>query len=154
MKERTNKSEQLRHRSIVLYDGVCALCNWFVRFIVDRDPDRRFVFAPLQSDVGRKLLADHHAVVASLDTVILVKGERVVGRSEAAFQILAGLQTAWRLLLVFRPLPRRFTDAVYDIVARSRYRVFGRYDACPIPAADQRSRFLDGAFPSSSPKQN
>ncbi|MEK6649425.1 MAG: DCC1-like thiol-disulfide oxidoreductase family protein [Bacteroidota bacterium] len=150
MKERTDKTGDPGGASVILYDGVCALCNWAVRFIVERDPEGQFLFAPLQSDVGQKLLIDRRLPVDALDTVILVEAEEVFGRSEAAFRVLGRLRTAWRVLLFFQYVPRVVTDGAYRLIARSRYRVFGRYDACPMPTPEQRKRFLDGAFPSST----
>jgi predicted DCC family thiol-disulfide oxidoreductase YuxK len=77
---------------------------------------------------------------------MLVEGGKIFGRSEAAFRVLGQLRTTWRVLLVLRFLPRWMTDGIYRLIARTRYRVFGRYDVCPIPTAEQRSRFLDGSF--------
>ena len=131
---------------LVLYDGVCALCNWAVRFIVARDERRVFVFAPLQSDVGRQWQVRFGIPHDALDTVILVQNSRVHVRSDAAFRILRELKTVWRALLVFRLLPSAIPDLFYILIARSRYGVFGRYDACPIPPPEERHRFLDGAF--------
>lgn len=150
MKERTDKTGDSGGASVILYDGVCALCNRAVRFIVEHDPDGQFLFAPLQSDIGRKLLIDRRLPVEALDTVILVEAEGVVGRSEAAFRVLGRLRTVWRVLLVFQYMPRIVTDGAYRLIARWRYRVFGRYDTCPIPTPEQRKRFLDGAFPSTT----
>ena len=150
MKERTDKTADAGAVSMILYDGVCALCNWAVRFIIDRDPEGQFLFAPIQSDIGRKLLIDRRLPVDALDTVILIEPEGVFGRSEAAFRVLRRLRTAWRILLVFHSMPRVVSDGAYRLVVRSRYRIFGRYDACPIPTPQQRMRFLDGAFASST----
>ncbi len=131
---------------VVLYDGVCALCNWAVRFILAHDARRVFVFAPLQSDVGRRWQDRFGIPRDALDTVILVQDGRVHVRSDAAFRILRQLNTVWGVLLVLRVLPLSFSDLFYNLIARSRYRVFGRYDACPIPSPEDRHRFLDGSF--------
>lgn len=134
---------------LVLYDGVCALCNWAVRFILDRDVRGVFHFAPLQSEIGRQWLERAGLSVDVLDTVILVQEGRAYVRSDAAFRILRQLRTAWKFLVVFHALPAFMTDAVYRLVARSRYRVFGRYDTCPLPPHADRHRFLDGSLPTS-----
>lgn len=130
---------------LVLYDGVCALCNWAVRFILDHDAEGVFRFAPLQSDVGRQWQERFGLPVDALDTVILVQDGRAFVRSEAAFRILRQLRTTWRFLTVFQLLPAFVTDAVYRLVVRWRYRVFGRYEACPLPPPEVRRRFLDVA---------
>lgn len=127
---------------LVLYDGVCALCHWAVRFIVDRDLPGAFRFAPLQSELGRQWMTREGLSVNDLDTVVLVQEGRAYVRSDAAFRILAQLETRWRILAVFRHLPSFITDACYRLVASTRYRVFGRYDSCPLPPAHLRHRFL------------
>lgn len=132
---------------IVLYDGVCGLCNGFVRFILPRDPAARFRFASLQSAFGRALLARHGRDARDLDAVYVVTsrggGERVLAKSEAVLHVLARLGWPWRAGAIAAPLPARLLDAAYDLVARSRYRLFGRHDACPLPAPEWRGRFID-----------
>ena len=132
---------------IVLYDGVCGLCNGFVRFILPRDPAARFRFASLQSAFARALLARHGRDARDLDTVYVVTSrggdERVLSKSEAVLHVLARLGWPWRAGAIAAPLPARLLDAAYDLVARSRYRLFGRHDACPLPAPEWRGRFID-----------
>ncbi|MCU0454259.1 MAG: DCC1-like thiol-disulfide oxidoreductase family protein [Bacteroidetes bacterium] len=128
---------------LVLYDGVCALCNWAVRFILDRDPVGVFRFARLQSDIGRQWQERFGLPVDALDTVILVQDRRAFVRSEAAFRILRQLRTGWKAVLIFQILPSFISDLLYRLVARWRYRVFGRYDSCPLPPSEARHRFLD-----------
>lgn len=133
----------LREHPIVLFDGVCHLCAGVVRFAIARDPAARFRFAPLQSPLGRALLARHGYDPDAIDAVVLVDGDGAHDRSTAALRIAAGLRAPWRwlappLLLVPRPL----RDAVYGWVARHRYRWFGRSDDCLVPTPEIRSRFL------------
>lgn len=151
MTQHTHNLDDPEGAPLVLYDGVCALCNWAVRFIVERDAHGVFRFAPLQSDIGRRWQERLGLPVDALDTVILVQGGRAFVRSEAAFRILVQLRTAWKFLAVFQAFPALITDAVYRLVARWRYRVFGRYDFCPLPPSSVRHRFLDGSLPSSPP---
>lgn len=132
---------------LVLYDGVCALCNWAVQFILEHDAQGVFRFASLQSEIGRGWLARAGLSVDALDTVILVQERQTYVRSDAAFRILRQLRTAWRLLAVFRVLPTFITDLFYRFVARWRYQVFGRYNACPLPPPSVRHRFLDASPP-------
>lgn len=151
MTQHTHNLADSEGTPLVLYDGVCALCNWAVRFILERDPQGIFRFAPLQSDIGRRWLERSGLPVDALDTVILVMDGRATVRSEAAFLILRQLRTGWRFLALGRMLPAFLTDAVYRLMARSRYRVFGRYDACPLPPPQHRHRFLDGSLPPDTP---
>lgn len=146
MEERTNKNGHFRESPVILYDGVCALCNWAVRFILEHDPEACYRFAPLHSDAAMRVLANVQAVGELPDSVILVEEGMVFARGTAVFRVLAQLRTNWKVLLIFRVLPRGVTDGVYDLVARIRYRTFGRYDACPIPTPEQRKRFLEGSF--------
>ena len=126
---------------ILLYDGYCALCNGWVKFLLRVDPNGAMLFAALASDTGHRLLQSHPEVVG-IDSLVVVAGGKVSTRSTAVFRILSYLGWPWKALTVFRLIPREIRDAVYDVVAYWRYRVFGRYDACPLPPAGQRSRFL------------
>lgn len=129
-------------RRTVLFDGVCNLCNASVLFVVDRDPHARFTFAPLQSAEAQRLLAERGYQGAELNTVLLVEGDRVYARSSAALRVARGLSGAWPLLYAFLAVPRPLRDAVYNWVARNRYRWFGREDVCRIPTPELRARFL------------
>jgi len=134
---------------ILLYDGVCGLCNRLVQFILRRDPEGVFRFASLQSALAAGILARHGADARDLDTVYVVVNagqadEHLLPRSDAVLFILQQLGGIWRpAAFVIRLVPRPLHDWGYRIVARNRYRVFGRYDACPLPSQDTRSRFLD-----------
>ncbi len=157
---------------ILLYDGVCALCNRLVQFILRRDAAGLFRFASLQSALAGRILARHGADPRDLDTVYLVvnadqSDEQVLPRSDAVIFILRHLgagevslgQTRqapvptpahirgrflWPLMaLLLQLVPRPARDWGYRLIARNRYRVFGRYDTCPLPGEDVRGRFLD-----------
>ena len=127
---------------ILLFDGVCNLCNGFVQFIIRRDPEGMFRFASLQSELAQELLKERGLDPAALDTVVLIDGERAFTRSDAALQVAGRMGGAWPLLKVFRVLPRAWRNAVYDWVARHRYRWFGKKDQCMVPTPELRSRFL------------
>lgn len=129
--------------AIVLFDGVCNLCNASVRFILRRDPHGRFRFAALQSDSGRRLLAEHGLPADALSTVVVVADGRVYTRSDAALRIARGLAGGWPALGALRVVPRFLRDAAYRAVAASRYRVFGRRDECMLPTPELRARFLE-----------
>lgn len=126
---------------ILLFDGVCNLCNGTVRFVARRDAGRRYRFCPLQSALGRALV-DAHGGTAELDTIYLVEDGRLYDRSTAALRVLRGLRMPWPLLSAFLVVPRPVRDAVYNFIGRRRYRWFGRQDRCPLPDAGLAARFL------------
>ncbi len=128
--------------AILLFDGVCNLCNGAVRWVILRDSAARFRFASLQSEAGRGLLAQHQLPVDALDTVVLVEGDRHWVRSDAAFEVLRRIGGGWALLSALRIVPRPLRDLVYQWVARNRYRWFGRRDECLVPTPELRARFL------------
>jgi predicted DCC family thiol-disulfide oxidoreductase YuxK len=130
-------------RPVILFDGLCNLCAGSVRFVLERDPAGVFDFASLQTDAARALLSESGAPPDLPDSVVLVDGDGIHVRSEAALRIAARLRTPWPLLSVFRILPRALRDAAYDFVARHRYRWFGKRDACLVPTPALRARFLD-----------
>ncbi|MBB6097698.1 putative DCC family thiol-disulfide oxidoreductase YuxK [Deinobacterium chartae] len=126
---------------VILFDGVCNLCNGAVQFILLRDPQARFRFASLQSETGQRLRAAGQ-VPEDTDSFVLLEGGRTYLRSDAALCIARGLGGPWRLLYVLILLPRPLRDAVYCLIARNRYRIFGRREACLLPRPEWRSRFL------------
>jgi predicted DCC family thiol-disulfide oxidoreductase YuxK len=127
---------------VILFDGVCNLCNASVLFVIDRDPRGQFAFAPLQSEYGSSLLRTYGYRGDALTTVLLIEDERIYDRSTAALRIARRLSGLWPLLSVFRIVPRPVRDLAYDWLARHRYRWFGRTDACRVPTPELRSRFL------------
>jgi predicted DCC family thiol-disulfide oxidoreductase YuxK len=127
---------------VVLFDGVCNLCNGTVRFIILHDTRRVFRFAPLQSATGQQLLAAYGIDASRLDTFVLVEGDRCLVRSDAVLAIARHLAFPWSLLVIFRFIPRPVRDWMYGIVARNRYSWFGERNECLIPSADVRARFL------------
>ena len=135
---------------LVLYDGRCGLCDHFVRFLLRIDRHDRLRFAALQGPIGAAILETHGRAGSPLSTVIVVPdylsaAPHLLERSDAALFAIASTGGVYRVGSLLRLLPRFFRDAVYDLVARSRYRLFGRFDACPIPAAESRAKFLDFA---------
>jgi predicted DCC family thiol-disulfide oxidoreductase YuxK len=134
-------------RALLLYDGVCALCNGVVKFLMKRDRGDRFRFAPLQSELGREMLArfDIHTFP---DGVVLITGaltpaERIYRRSDAVQESLRQLDEPWKQMgKALNVLPRFLREWGYSVIARYRYRLFGRYNACPVPSPEQRSRLL------------
>lgn len=135
-------------RHLILYDGVCGLCNKWVGQIMPRDPKAQFHFASLQSERGRSLLTRYGKNPELLDTIYVLvdyksASPRILARSRAALFVIARLDSPWRFLRIFELLPTFILDAGYSLIARYRYRFFGRYDRCLMPAADYASRFID-----------
>jgi predicted DCC family thiol-disulfide oxidoreductase YuxK len=132
---------------LLLYDGVCGLCNRLARFVLTRDSRRVFVFASLQSSMGQTILTRFERNPADLDTVCLVRhylaAPSLFVKSSAILEVARELGWPWRLFTVFVALPVPMRDWIYDRVADNRYRIFGRYDTCRIPTAEERSRFID-----------
>jgi predicted DCC family thiol-disulfide oxidoreductase YuxK len=128
--------------SVILFDGFCNLCSALVLFVIAHDPEGRFRFASLQSPAAARLLGERSHPGPSLDTVVLVEGDRVYSRSSAALRIAKELRFPWPLLFMFVVVPRPLRDWAYGFVARHRYRWFGQRDACMAPAPELRARFL------------
>jgi predicted DCC family thiol-disulfide oxidoreductase YuxK len=131
---------------LVLFDGVCGFCDDAVQWLLAHDPAGRLHFAPLQGETAAGLRRLHPEIPEDLDTMVLIASEggrsRVYLRSQAIFRTCAELAGAWRLLAGLRFLPRALADVGYRFFARNRYRWFGRLDACRIPDAAVRRRFL------------
>ena len=127
---------------VLLFDGVCNLCNASVQWVLKRDRRGVFRFAALQSEAGRALLRESGLSSENFDTVVLVDGPRVFTRSDAALEIVRRIGGPWSLLAVFKIVPRPVRNAVYDWVARHRYRWFGKTESCMIPQPEWAKRFI------------
>lgn len=128
---------------ILLFDGVCNFCSGSVQFIIQRDPGGRFRFASLQSAVGEWLLAELHIDRMALDSLIVVEEGRWYKESDAVLRIVRILGGPWKALGIFRLIPRPLRDRLYRLVARNRYRWFGKQETCWLPTPELRERFLD-----------
>lgn len=131
-----------RPGAIVIFDGVCNLCNASVDFIIRHDRQGRFRFTANQHETGRQILAENGLAPESADTVFLYEGGRLYNRSTAALRIARGLGLPWSLAWAGMILPRPLRDAVYAWIARNRYRWFGKKETCRLPTPEERSRFL------------
>ncbi|MBS0011761.1 MAG: DUF393 domain-containing protein [Bacteroidales bacterium] len=129
-----------RPEKIVYYDGLCPLCNRLVKFILKRDKEGLFSFAPLQSPYAERTVPQE--LRENTDSVILREGDSFTLRSEAAFRILKVSGGPWKILLVFSVLPVKVNDFFYNIIARTRYNTFGRLQDCPLPPENEKHRFL------------
>ena len=128
---------------ILLFDGVCNLCNGFVQFVIKRDPEGIFRFTALQSKAGQELLTAHQQEKSNLSTVILIENGRVYTHSDVALRVATRLGGAWSFFSVFSIIPRSFRDRIYNWIAQNRYRWFGKKEQCMIPTPDIKARFLD-----------
>ena len=128
---------------ILLFDGVCNLCNSSVQFLIERDPKRHFRYASLQSETGRQLLAEHGIPGDRLSTVVLIENGRAYTRSEAPLRASRYMSGWWPALSAFRIVPRPLRDLVYDWIARNRYKWFGKQESCWLPSPDLKQLFLD-----------
>ena len=127
---------------VILYDGVCVFCSRWVQFVIARDAPKRFRFTPIQSAYGIRLAQAFGIDPADPDTNAVVHGGRAHLKSDAALTVLSNLPGwAWTRALFAVPKPLR--DAVYSVVARNRYRIFGKYESCFLPDADLRKRVLE-----------
>lgn len=130
-------------KHILLFDGVCNLCNSSVQFIIKRDEKKIFSFAALQSGIGQKYLKDFNLDGKGIDSVIYINGDKCYIKSTAALHIIKNLGGGWKLLYPLIIVPPFIRNFFYDLVAKSRYKLFGKKDSCMIPTPDIRSRFLD-----------
>jgi len=133
---------------LVLYDGVCGLCHRFVIWILQRDRAGRFQFAALESGAARRVLATTAPLPASLDSLVVVanpgrRDARLLVESEAAIFVVSALGWPWRAAAALRVVPKPVRDGGYRLIARYRYRVFGRFETCPVPPDEWKTRFLD-----------
>ena len=127
---------------VILYDGVCVFCSRWLRFVATRDVNRRFRFTAIQSPYGARLAQAFGIDPADPDTNAVIHGGRVHLQSDAALTVLSTLPGwRWARALFFVPKPLR--DAVYRLIARNRYKIFGKYDACMVPDADLRARVIE-----------
>ena len=132
-----------RRPILILFDGVCNLCNGTVQFIIKRDPDAKFRFASLQSSFGRSQLLRFNFNPELLHSVIVIDGDVALQKSDAALHIARHLGQPWKLLSALGILPKSFRDACYNLIASNRYKLFGKQDQCMIPTPELKSRFVE-----------
>lgn len=129
-------------KPVILFDGVCNLCNHGVQFIIARDPAQHFLFATLDSDAAQRCLQSTGLTAPLPDSMIVVEGTDAWIRSAAVLRIVRGLRFPWYLAYGLIIIPRPLRDWAYKMVARSRYRWFGKRDVCMVPTPEIRQRFL------------
>ena len=127
------------HSDIILFDGVCNLCNESVNFVLRNDSANVFIFASLQSDWARRIIGNR---THSMNSLVCIRNGEMLTQSSAVFAILKHLNHPIRILRVFRFLPKSFTDFVYRMIAKNRYRLFGKSKKCMVPNDSLKHRFL------------
>lgn len=128
---------------VVLYDGVCNFCNSAVNFIIKHEKNNELKFAALQSNLAQKFLKQHDFKSLDFDSIMYTVGDNIYVKSRAAFEIAGHLKAPWHIVGILKFLPRFFTDFFYELIAKNRYIIFGKSDACIIPSPEIRSRFID-----------
>ena len=132
----------MKDHNIILFDGVCNLCNGSVNFILARDPREVFLFSPVQSAFADDLLKKHGLQGIGNDSFVLVKNGTCYLRSDAALQISREMKGLWPLLYGLRIVPKFLRDFAYNLVARNRYKLFGRKQSCMVPTPALKRRFI------------
>jgi predicted DCC family thiol-disulfide oxidoreductase YuxK len=138
---------------VVWFDGVCVLCNGFVDFLLARDRGGRIRFGALQSPAGESVRRRARSLFGEVDSIVVSEGPDLRVRSDAALRAIAALGRGWRVVGVLRGIPRPVRDAVYDAVARRRYRWFGRRVACRVPSEGERNLFVENGLGSGGKKE-
>lgn len=141
-KDMTTQDALQTTQPVVLFDGVCNLCNGAVQTIIKRDKKQQFLFASLQSEAGQALLAKFNRPLTDFDSFVVVKGEKHYIKSTAALHVIREFGGVWRLLYGLIIVPRFIRDAVYNLIAKNRYRWYGKKDQCMIPTPELKARFL------------
>lgn len=131
-----------KETNILLFDGVCNLCNSIVQFTIKRDPKEKFKFASLQSESGQALLKKFGLPTDDFDSFVFINGDKYFLKSSAGLHVLKELGGVWKLFFAFIIFPRPLRDFVYNIIARTRYKLFGKRDTCMVPSPHLKQRFL------------
>ncbi len=127
---------------IILFDGICNLCNGAVQFIIKHDPEKKFLFTSLQSEAGQQLLKKYKLPSENFNSFLLLQDDAIFSKSTAALKVASQLKSAWKLLYIFIIVPKYIRDAVYSYIAANRYKWFGKKDNCMMPTPELQARFL------------
>lgn len=134
---------QTKNKSIVLFDGLCNLCNSSVRFILKHDKKEQYSFASLQSDASTKLLLHLNYKKDDLNSIVLIEGAKVYYKSTAVLRIAKGLRPIWNCSYLFIIIPKFIRDSIYDFIAKNRYNWFGKRESCQIHNLKYKDRFIN-----------
>ncbi|MCH8034234.1 MAG: thiol-disulfide oxidoreductase DCC family protein [Bacteroidetes bacterium] len=133
----------MQNHHIILFDGVCNFCNFWVNFIMNRDKNDIYKFAAMQSESGQKLLQEYKLNVSDFDSFVLIVNDKHFTKSTAALKISKNLRSVVKLLYPLIILPGPIRDFFYDLIAKNRYKFFGKRDFCRIPTEEERDKFLN-----------
>lgn len=133
----------MKQSSIILFDGVCNLCNSSVQFVIKHDKDKKFMFASLQSTAGQLLLKQFDLPLQDFNSFILIENEKVFFKSTAALMVAKHLKGAVKLLYGFIVVPPFIRNGAYNFIAKNRYKWFGKKDSCILPTPELKARFLN-----------
>lgn len=133
----------MNHKQIILFDGVCNFCNYWVNFVLKRNQKNLFLFAALQSKTGQELLTKFNLSTTDFDTFILINGDSFQTKSDAAISIASNIAGWPKILLIGKIIPRFLRNFIYDLIAKNRYKIFGKRESCRIPTKEEKEKFLD-----------
>ncbi len=128
--------------SVILFDGVCKLCNTWSQFIIKVDTQQRFKLCSVQSPEGQNILRHFEMATDHFDTMLYVEGNQYFDKSDAFLNVINKLGLPWRLLYLFKVIPKGIRNWLYDRIALNRYYLFGKYDTCMLPSEENEHRFL------------
>jgi len=132
----------MNESNLIIFDGVCNLCNASVNFIIRRDKRKRFAFSPMQSQFAQKTMSDYNIPGLANDTFILIKNNKIYLRSDAALEIARNLDAMWKIFFGLKIVPKIIRDSLYNQIARNRYKLFGRRRECMLPTKELMDRFI------------
>lgn len=133
----------MKTRKIILFDGICNLCNQSVQFVIEHDDKNQFRFASLQSDFGQNFLKENNLDATQFDSVVFIENDKFYTKSSAALKISKYLDGITSWLSVFMIVPKPLRDVVYSFIAKNRYRWFGKQESCWLPTPELKAKFID-----------
>ena len=131
-----------KNKPIILFDGVCNLCNDSVNFIIKHDKKAQFLFASLQSDAAKEILLQYNSKKIKIDSIVLIQKNKIYEKSTAALNIAKGLSGGYKLLYLFIIIPKFIRDLGYNYIAKNRYKWYGKKESCMIPTPEIKNRFI------------
>jgi predicted DCC family thiol-disulfide oxidoreductase YuxK len=135
--------DNFENKSIILFDGVCNLCNASVNFVIKHDKNEQFLFASFQSDAAKEIMLHFNLKNLNLDSIMLVEGDKIYEKSTAILRITRHLNSGFKLLYFFIVIPKFVRDWLYSYIAKNRYKFFGKRESCMIPSLELKNRFID-----------
>lgn len=133
----------IKHDNLILFDGICNLCNGVVKFIIKRDAAKKFTFTPLQSDYGKYILETYKLPTDNFDTFVYIRNGECLIKSKASLYVLYDLGWPWRMLFIFTIIPSLVLDKVYNVVAKNRHKRLGKRRHCMVPKPAHKNRFIE-----------